>query len=119
MPGLGNSKNDYKALADLLTKEGLTVVIAGVNRVDWLRNAAGVVDINYWKGTLNPKPTVNWYVTSSLIQSAMSHWTPKGLFLIILGSNGFSMMLLLPDTAFCSACNQAAARVSCMACVFR
>ena len=61
MPGLGNSKNDYKALAELLTKEGLVVEIAGVNRVDWLRNAAGVVDINYWKGTLNPQPTVNWY----------------------------------------------------------
>ena len=60
MPGLGNSKNDYKALAELLTEEGLVVEIAGVNRVDWLRNAAGVVDINYWKGTLNPQPTVNW-----------------------------------------------------------
>lgn len=62
MPGLGNSQNDYKALAELLTQEGLVVEIAGVNRVDWLRNAAGVVDINYWKGTLNPQPTVNWYL---------------------------------------------------------
>lgn len=62
MPGLGNSKNDYKALAELLTEEGLTAEIASVNRIDWLRNAAGVVDINYWKGTLNPQPTVNWYV---------------------------------------------------------
>lgn len=60
MPGLGNSKIDYKALAELLTNEGLVVEIAGVNRIDWLRNAAGVVDINYWKGTLNPQPTVNW-----------------------------------------------------------
>ena len=63
MPGLGNSKNDYKALAELLTKEGLTAEIASVNRIDWLRNAAGVVDINYWKGTLNPQPTVNWYLS--------------------------------------------------------
>jgi len=37
MPGLGNSKNDYKALAELLTKEELTTEIASVNRVDWLR----------------------------------------------------------------------------------
>ena len=64
MPGLGNAKNDYKALAELLTKEGLTAEIASVNRIDWLRNAAGVVDINYWKGTLNPQPTVNWYSLS-------------------------------------------------------
>ena len=61
MPGLGNAKNDYKALAELLMTEGLTAEIASVNRIDWLRNAAGVVDINYWKGTLNPQPTVNWY----------------------------------------------------------
>lgn len=66
MPGLGNSKNDYKALAELLAQEGLVVEIAGVNRVDWLRNAAGVVDINYWKGTLNPQPTVNWYSLDAL-----------------------------------------------------
>jgi len=25
-----------------------------------LRNAAGVVDSNYWKGTLNPRPVVDW-----------------------------------------------------------
>ena len=66
MPGLGNSKYDYKALAELLAQEGLVVEIAGVNRVDWLRNAAGVVDINYWKGTLNPQPTVNWYSLDAL-----------------------------------------------------
>ena len=65
MPGLGNAKNDYKALAELLMKEGLTAEIASVNRIDWLRNAAGVVDINYWKGTLNPQPTVNWYLSRS------------------------------------------------------
>ena len=62
MPGLGNSKGDYKDLADLLRKEGFTTDIAAVNRIDWLRNAAGVVDLNYWRGTLNPRPTVNWSV---------------------------------------------------------
>ena len=69
MPGLGNAKNDYKALAELLTKEGLTAEIASVNRIDWLRNAAGVVDINYWKGTLNPQPTVNWYLSRSKLSN--------------------------------------------------
>lgn len=60
MPGLGNSKNDYIALAELLQQEGFVTEIAAVNRIDWLRNAAGVVDVNYWRGTLNPRPTVNW-----------------------------------------------------------
>lgn len=31
-----------------------------VTRLCRLRNAAGVVDINYWKGTLNPRPVVDW-----------------------------------------------------------
>lgn len=83
MPGLGNAKNDYKALAELLTKEGLTAEIASVNRIDWLRNAAGVVDINYWKGTLNPQPTVNWYLSRSKLSkphaSALLHCTPTSL----------------------------------------
>lgn len=27
------------------------------------RNAAGLTDVNYWKGTLKPRPTVDWYLT--------------------------------------------------------
>jgi hypothetical protein len=49
-------------MAELLHQNGLAVEVAAVNRVDWLRNAAGVTDLNYWKGTLNPRPTVDWYV---------------------------------------------------------
>ena len=58
--GLGNSRTDYAPMAELLEEQGLAVSIAAVNRVDWLRNAAGVVDPNYWRGTLNPRPTVDW-----------------------------------------------------------
>ena len=47
-------------MAELLEEQGLAVTIAAVNRIDWLRNAAGVVDANYWRGTLNPRPTIDW-----------------------------------------------------------
>ena len=43
-----------------LKKRGLKVEVADISRVDWLRNAAGLVDINYWRGTLQPRPTVDW-----------------------------------------------------------
>ena len=36
------------------------------SRADWLRNAAGVVDIAYWRGT------VNWYWERSDVASAVS-----------------------------------------------
>jgi len=31
--------------------------------LDWLRNAAGLLDPNYWKGTLRPRPVLDWYLT--------------------------------------------------------
>ena len=37
---------------------------ARVARWNWLRNAAGLADLNYWRGTLQPRPTVDWYVPS-------------------------------------------------------
>jgi hypothetical protein len=39
---------------------GLAVEVARVSRPDWLRNAAGLTDVSYWRGTLQPRPTVNW-----------------------------------------------------------
>jgi len=62
LPGLGNAAADYAPLKELLRAEGLAVEVADVARVDWLRNAAGVVDPNYWRGTLKPRPTVDWYL---------------------------------------------------------
>lgn len=35
-----------------------------MNRLDWARNAAGLADVNWWRGTLSPRPTVDWCVTS-------------------------------------------------------
>lgn len=60
LPGLGNATGDYDALKSDLEALQLTAKVANVARIDWARNAAGVVDINYWKGTLCPTPTVNW-----------------------------------------------------------
>ena len=62
--GLGNSAADYTALATTLTERGLAVETASVNRLDWARNAAGLADVNWWRGTLSPRPTVDWCVTS-------------------------------------------------------
>jgi hypothetical protein len=70
LPGLGNSGADYDELvADLLQKAGekgeeasLYVTTVDVARIDWLRNAAGVLDGNYWRGTLQPRPFIDWYL---------------------------------------------------------
>ncbi|CAG9461014.1 unnamed protein product [Pedinophyceae sp. YPF-701] len=63
LPGLGNNAKDYDGLADLLRDRlDVHVDVAQVARLDWARNAAGLVDPNYWKGTLKPRPTVNWYL---------------------------------------------------------
>nr|GMC86563.1 Phosphoenolpyruvate carboxykinase [GTP] [Ipomoea batatas] len=61
LPGLGNNSNDYKKLALILEDYGIPTVIAKVSRIDWLRNAAGLADANYWRGTLRPRPVLDWY----------------------------------------------------------
>ncbi|KAK9827302.1 hypothetical protein WJX81_002605 [Elliptochloris bilobata] len=62
LPGLGNSAADYNALAASLKERGLIVETAEVSRLDWARNAAGLTDVNWWRGTLSPRPTVDWYL---------------------------------------------------------
>lgn len=75
LPGLGNNKKDYDAIAADLEEQGLVVNVAEVTRIDWLRNAAGLVDINYWKGTLNPRPTVDWYDVRCRAAVSAMIWT--------------------------------------------
>lgn len=60
LPGLGNASTDYSVMQSDLEMCGYDVETCVVRRVDWLRNAAGLTDVNYWKGTLNPRPTVDW-----------------------------------------------------------
>eukprot|EP00252_Welwitschia_mirabilis_P015720 TRINITY_DN3481_c0_g1_i3.p1 TRINITY_DN3481_c0_g1~~TRINITY_DN3481_c0_g1_i3.p1 ORF type:complete len:281 (+),score=42.96 TRINITY_DN3481_c0_g1_i3:73-843(+) len=84
LPGLGNSSNDYKNLASTLESRGIHTIIAKVSRLDWLRNAAGLLDPNYWKGTLHPSPVLDWYIER--IQEAVSEAT--------LQANGQKISLL-------------------------
>ncbi|KAL2515261.1 lipase [Forsythia ovata] len=37
-------------------------MVAKVSRIDWLRNAAGLLNPNYWRGTLSPRPVLDWYL---------------------------------------------------------
>ena len=61
-PGLGNQSGDYDELVEILRARGHAVVVADVARIDWARNAAGVIKPSYWQGTLEPRPTVDWYL---------------------------------------------------------
>ncbi|XP_043696911.1 uncharacterized protein LOC122647621 isoform X2 [Telopea speciosissima] len=62
LPGLGNNSSDYDKLALTLKGYGVPSVVAKVSRIDWLRNAAGLLDPNYWQGTLRPRPVLDWYL---------------------------------------------------------
>lgn len=63
LPGLGNNSGDYQRLQVTLQEYGVKSVVARVSRLDWLRNAAGLLDPNYWKGTLRPRPVLDWYLS--------------------------------------------------------
>lgn len=58
--GLGNNSGDYQKLQLTLKQYGIPNVVAKVSRLDWLRNAAGLLDPNYWRGTLRPRPVLDW-----------------------------------------------------------
>ncbi|KAI3435235.1 uncharacterized protein J3R85_006343 [Psidium guajava] len=62
LPGLGNNTGDYGKLQLTLDGFGVPSVVAKVSRLDWFRNAAGLVDPNYWRGTLRPRPVLDWYL---------------------------------------------------------
>ncbi|XP_073012110.1 uncharacterized protein [Typha latifolia] len=63
LPGLGNNTGDYDSLSTTLRESyGIPSVVADVSRLDWFRNAAGLLDPNYWKGTLRPRPVLDWYL---------------------------------------------------------
>ncbi|CAN4126095.1 unnamed protein product [Withania somnifera] len=60
LPGLGNNTNDNEKLAQILKGYGVPTAIAKVSRIDWMRNGAGLLDTNYWRGTLRPHPVLDW-----------------------------------------------------------
>lgn len=49
-------------------------MVAKVSRIDWLRNAAGLVDPNYWRGTLRPRPVLDWYFLELLLFAVFMFW---------------------------------------------
>eukprot|EP00899_Mesostigma_viride_P026950 jgi/Mesvir1/743/Mv17344-RA.1 len=63
LPGLGNNTADYDKMVANLKDYGLSASSINVARVDWLRNALGLLDSAYWKGTLQPRPVLDWYLT--------------------------------------------------------
>lgn len=71
LPGLGNNKGDYLELAQLMKQRGLEVEVVDIKRLDWSRNAAALTDLNWWKGTLKPRPAVDWYL--SRLDSALDN----------------------------------------------
>ncbi|KAL3815176.1 hypothetical protein ACJIZ3_016444 [Penstemon smallii] len=111
LPGLGNNTNDYHKLALVLKDYGVPSVIANVSRIDWLRNAAGLLDSNYWRGTLRPRPVLDWYLqrveeavieakelaqasTVSLIGHSAGGWLAR-VYLQEFGLSDVSLLLTL------------------------
>ncbi|KAL8495854.1 hypothetical protein ACS0TY_019827 [Phlomoides rotata] len=111
LPGLGNNTNDYQKLALTLKDYNVPTVIANVSRIDWLRNAAGLLDSNYWRGTLRPRPVLDWYLerveeamneakelaqgsTVSLIGHSAGGWLAR-VYLQEFGTSDVSLLLTL------------------------
>ncbi|KAJ1277712.1 hypothetical protein BS78_04G024700 [Paspalum vaginatum] len=92
LPGLGNNTGDYARLAAALRDDhGLPgAVVARVSRPDWLRNAAGLVDANYWRGTLRPRPVLDWYLNrvEEAVAEARELCAPGGKISLIGHSAG-------------------------------
>ncbi len=69
---------DYAPLAQLLEARGMAVEVAGINRIDWSRNAAALTDGNWWRGTLKPRPAVDWWVGGSRRAAMWHKWKRCG-----------------------------------------
>ncbi|XP_054780209.1 uncharacterized protein LOC129287942 isoform X2 [Prosopis cineraria] len=112
LPGLGNNSGDYQKLVQTLNdKYGVPTVVAKVSRIDWLRNAAGLVDPDYWRGTLKPRPVLDWYLkrvhdavqeakdlaegaTLSLVGHSAGGWLAR-VYLEEFGMSHISLLLTL------------------------
>ncbi|XP_002451473.1 uncharacterized protein LOC8069918 [Sorghum bicolor] len=92
LPGLGNNTGDYARLAAALRDDhGLpAAVVARVTRPDWLRNAAGLADASYWRGTLRPRPVLDWYLkrVDDAVSEARELCAPGGKISLIAHSAG-------------------------------
>lgn len=110
LPGLGNNASDYTKLSSDLQQRGFQVHTANVRRIDWARNAAGLLDANYWKGTLQPRPTVDWYLDliSRAIEASQSESNGAPITLLAHSAGGWLGRLFMLEygtagiQAFCS-----------------
>nr|CAD1840913.1 unnamed protein product [Ananas comosus var. bracteatus] len=105
LPGLGNNRGDYGALAAALReKHGVAAaVVAEVSRIDWLRNAAGLLDPNYWSGTLRPRPVLDWYLerVDRAVAQAKSLASPgQGISLIGHSAGGWLARVYMEEFGF-------------------
>ncbi|KAK1273084.1 F-box protein SKIP31 [Acorus gramineus] len=109
--GLGNNSKDYLGMVGCLERQGVAAVTPKVSRLDWFRNAAGLLDGNYWKGTLSPKPVCDWYLervdeavqqakllaqggSVSLIGHSIGGWLGR-LYMEEFGTSDVSLLLTL------------------------
>lgn len=100
LPGLGNNAADYAALAaQLRAQHRLHTEVAPVARVDWARNAAGLLDGAYWAGTLTPRPTVDWYLerTAAAVAAARAAAPGAPLTLLAHSAGGWLGRLFMLD----------------------
>ncbi|XP_074331554.1 uncharacterized protein LOC141668539 isoform X4 [Apium graveolens] len=96
LPGLGNNTNDYQQLVLTLQDYAIPTVVANVARIDWLRNAAGLLDPNYWSGTLQPRPILDWVdeAINEAKELAQGGWLAR-VYLEEYGSSDVSLLLTL------------------------
>jgi pimeloyl-ACP methyl ester carboxylesterase len=100
LPGLGNNSSDYRQLAmTLRSRYGMHVEVAPVSRLDWTRNAAGLLDGAYWSGSLCPRPTVDWYLQriDSAVNKARSACPDKPITLLAHSAGGWLGRVFMLD----------------------
>jgi pimeloyl-ACP methyl ester carboxylesterase len=64
------------------------------------RNGKGLLDVNYWRGTLNPRPTVDWYldkVQKAIAQAVESSGEESNVTLLCHSAGGWLGRLYLND----------------------
>lgn len=99
LPGLGNCTEDYDAFAAELETRGFSATTARVMRPDWLRNAAGLTSLSYWQGTLEPRPTVDWYLSriADAVRDAKERSGAARVTLVAHSAGGWMARVYLKD----------------------
>lgn len=80
LPGLGNAASDYTALAESLRRRGHSpVTVVPIQRWQWALNALGFFTADYWRGTLQPRPLLDWYLScvDTTVQAVLN--TPSSI----------------------------------------